>query len=734
MNRSSYFHPLIFTSALLTLAAQPGVAAMTTITGVQLNPTDGGLELVFDTEGGDASNIFTVSQGNTLRADITRAQLNLPNGDRFTQANPAPGISQITVIPLDANSVRVTIDGTTQAPRGEVVSQPDRVVLALHNDAQAAPAPTPVPEQIATVPGPTVPAPSQPTLAQTTPSPETPAPTTPAPEVLVPNPDVTIDGVPARPAPVNAVPPLLPRAVAPPVGDIAVAESQILSSSIDLGTNQRIPRLLLRDAPAREVLALLARAANLNVVFTNQGATGQQNQDQQANQSGPTISLDIENESVQDVFNHVLRVADLQANRVGRSIYVGPRLPDGARTTVSRTLRLNQVDAIEAAGFLASLGAEATQTITRPQVEVIEIPSNDENVPPVRRVVEYEATVIEQLTYDPADESFVSQPLEGLQAVADKRLNSITLVGEANLVNTASEYLARLDLRRRQVAINVKIVDVNLSAIDRFGTSFSFSLGNLSFVNTGGAGVINFGGSSPAGVPTPLSPGGISSINPVASAFAVPAQLLFQIQAQISNGNAKILTDPTLVVQEGQAASIALTQEVVTNITSTISTSTPPVITTEVEKEPAGLTLNLQVERIDDNGFVTINVAPRVAAVTGTQNISTSSGTGSQLTNTIALLATRQVSSGSVRLRDGQTLLLSGIIQESERDVISKVPILGDIPILGALFRSQNVESTRTEVLVMLTPHVIDDSDQSVFGYSYTPGEQVQEVLDQGSR
>jgi type IV pilus assembly protein PilQ len=158
------------------------------------------------------------------------------------------------------------------------------------------------------------------------------------------------------------------------------------------------------------------------------------------------------------------------------------------------------------------------------------------------------------------------------------------------------------------------------------------------------------------------------------------------------------------------------------------------VITTEVEKEPAGLTLNLEVERIDDNGFVTINVAPRVAAVTGTQNISTSSGTGSQLTNTIALLATREVSSGSVRLRDGQTLLLSGIIQESERDVISKVPILGDIPILGALFRSQNVESTRTEVLVMLTPHVIDDSDQAVFGYSYTPSDQMQEVLDQGSR
>jgi type IV pilus assembly protein PilQ len=517
------------------------------------------------------------------------------------------------------------------------------------------------------------------------------------------------------------------------VGDIAVAESPIPSTYIDLGTNQRIPRLLLRDAPAREVLALLARAANLNLVFAeNQRPTSTGNE--ATAPRGATVSLDIENESVQDVFNHVLRITGLQASRVGKSIYVGPKLPDGARQLVSRTLRINQGKVIDAAGFLASLGAEATQVTTRPQLETITIESEIENAPPITRTVEFESTQIVPLTFDPPDNSAVAQPLRGLQVLTDERLNSVTLVGEPSLVALGSEYLTRLDLRRRQVAVNVKIVDVNLSAIDRFGTSFSFSLGNLSFVNTGGAGVINFGGSSPSGVPTPLSPGGISSINPVASAFAVPAQLLFQIQAQITNGNAKILTDPTLVVQEGQAASIALTQEVVTNITSTISTSTPPVITTEVEKEPAGLTLNLQVERIDDNGFVTINVAPRVTAVTGTQNISSSSGTGGQLTNTIALLASRQVSSGSVRLRDGQTLLLSGIIQESERDVISKVPILGDIPILGALFRSQNVESTRTEVLVMLTPHVIDDSDQAVFGYSYTPSDQMQEVLDQGSR
>jgi type IV pilus assembly protein PilQ len=180
------FPPLLLSGALVALAAAPGMASTTSITGVRLNPTATGLDLVFDTEGGEASNIFTVSQGNTLRADITRAQLNLPDGEAFRQANPAPGISEVTVIPLDANSVRVTINGTSQPPTGEVATNPDRVVMSIRNDGQATQEPTPVPEELVTVPAPSTPA----TVAQAAPPAETtdPAPAQPTPEVLVPNP------------------------------------------------------------------------------------------------------------------------------------------------------------------------------------------------------------------------------------------------------------------------------------------------------------------------------------------------------------------------------------------------------------------------------------------------------------------------------------------------------------------------------------------------------------------
>ncbi|WP_239651468.1 type II secretion system protein GspD [Neosynechococcus sphagnicola] len=209
--------------------------------------------------------------------------------------------------------------------------------------------------------------------------------------------------------------------------------------------------------------------------------------------------------------------------------------------------------------------------------------------------------------------------------------------------------------------------------------------------------------------------------------FRYPTQFLSQLQAQVQSGNAKILTDPTMVVQEGEEATVALTQEVVGNITntttSTNSTSTQTVTANIVN---AGLTLDIKIERIDDNGFVTLTVNPTIATIGSTQNI-----TVGRDTNQIALLNTRTISSGRIRLRDGQTLILSGIITEADRTTVTKVPILGDIPILGALFRATSKQNERQEVIVMLTPQIMDDSDRATFGYGYTPGPEVRRILNQ---
>ena len=723
-------------STLLALVAQPALATTTMITGIQVIPTDGGAQIVLETEAGDVPQVFAVNQGNTLRADIVRTQLQLADGGPFTQQDPAPGIASITLNPLDGNSVRLTVDGSDRIPMGTVGSSTNGGIIidvAAQPEGAAPQASTPVPDELETVPG--VPEATVPDTLETTPGtpdatvaqaePETeplPDPTAPQPDVLVPNPQVVIDGVPVPAPEVQAAPPFLPSAVAPPVGDIAVSEVVPNFGEINLGTAERVPRLVLRDAPSREVLNLLARAADLNLVFID--ANGEETDGAAATGEGPPITLDIENESVQSVFNSVLRVTGLQANRVGRTIYVGPSLPISAQNVSMRTLRLNQVDASVASNFLVGLGAESAVSRER-LVTAVNAVSVEEGVPDI---TESQTTTEERIENQRVEYADSNPIFRGLVVVAEERTNSVTLVGSPAVVELATAQLVRLDLRRRQVAINVKVIDIDLNALDAFGTSFSFANGDLAVGVSGGVGAVNLGSETPGGttvVPLDTPFGGVDLLG--GGIPGIIDEFLFQVLATVQEGNAKILTDPTLIVQEGQVASVQLTEEVVTDFDVTQEVVDGDISQTiTVETEPAGLILQVDVDRIDDNGFVTLSVAPSISAPASTESFSFTGVPNA----TITLLAERQLSSGQVRVRDGQTLVLSGIIQETDRTTTSKVPILGDLPLLGALFRSTRNETSRQELVVLLTPEILDDSDQSAFGYTYTPSDEVQELLE----
>lgn len=154
---------------------------------------------------------------------------------------------------------------------------------------------------------------------------------------------------------------------------------------------------------------------------------------------------------------------------------------------------------------------------------------------------------------------------------------------------------------------------------------------------------------------------------------------------------------------------------------TTVPGSTSIVATREPIIKNAGLTVPIQIERIDDNGFVSLRVNPIVSAPGSSAN--TADGL-------ITLIQERRVNSGLIRMRDGQTLILTGIIQDSDRTTVTKVPILGDIPVLGRLFRQTSRSRQRQEVIVLLTPQILDDSDQSTYGYQYSPSPEAQRLIN----
>ncbi len=779
MKQSLGFNGIVLGGAIALMASQPTLAAPVQVTGVQLNQTASGVDVTLQTKAGARPQVFAVNRSNSWTADLPSSQLQLPGGKSFRKENPAPGIALVTVAPLDATSVRVTVVGKTGAPVGQVV-RPDQGGVKLSVSpfgtkqaaatttasfpaparslsvlAQPSPVPfTPLPSTSAsarTTTTITVPTPTKPlTLAQTTPAQPAPAASpTPSPAPLpgrptavptnqtaplLPNPDVQIQGPGVVPPGVQSV---SPRAVPPPVGDISTAQVDASGTSIDLGSAERVPRLVLRDAPAREVLGLLARTAGLNLAFVNdllaQGQAGQPPQAGQATSNdGPKITLDIENEPVQNVFNYVLQLTGLEANRVGRTIFVGPKLPNSARNLVVRSVRLNQASITSAINFLVTLGAESAVSRDRLVTNATAVPVGQ--LAGGGSAITQTQTATESRIENQRVNYVDSTPLlRGLQISGDERTNQVTLVGEPKKVGIAIAQLAQLDIRRRQVTVNVRVVDVDLSSLDRFSASSSFGIvDNTRATLDAGNAVINFGNRAPA---TTGLGSGINAIGSVLGAgggapFNFAKNFLLQLQAAVTSGNAKILTDPTLLVQEGQTATINVTQEVVTNLTQQTTASTNSTQTTiTVEKGRAGLILPIKVDRIDDNGFISLSIAPSVSRIGDQQSINIQGSA-----NVINLLTERRLESGQVRLRDGQTLLLTGIIQDEDRTTVTKVPILGDIPLLGALFRSTSRTNQRREVIVIVTPRVLDDSQNSTFGYGYAPSPTVQQVLENGNK
>lgn len=822
------------TAATLALVShQPASANPTQVTNVTVNPNGSGFDVVLQTQGEKAPQVFNVNRGNTWNAYVFNAQIAQP----YRQNNPAPGIAQISVTPSGANGVQVSVVGTGAAPIGQIASRNAQGVIfnvASASGAPSAAVPVTVPPARGRVAQSAQSASSaslpMTQVAQAMPSSMTPV----AP--FVPSAQVPNQGQPT--VPVAPVPPLQRRAIAPPVGDQAISQIDTSPTTVDLGTNERIPRLVLRDAPVREVLSLLARAANLNLAYSESAAGGQPGAapaaGQAARANGPTISLDIQNESVQDVFNYVLRVAcipvtggapgaassgscaTLDVNRVGRTIFVGPRLPDDARNIISRTIRLNQISVGDASAFLTTQGAETQRPFEQVQIQTI-------GEGAAARTIETRTPTILSLR---ATEGTAPLVLRGLAVASNDRLNSITLTGAPRKIEIATRLLNQLDARKRQVALNVKIVDVNLLKTDDFNTSFSFGIGNSFFNVDRGAAVFNFGSTRPAttgeasgsltGRPTINNPysganmfydlngqpvridntapgtrvvdnvtgtirenppplslqtgswynqrAGISSDpfqagitnatvatptvitrNPGAdggpptvtiapgtfgtvtsalpSLFQFPSQFLARLQTQVTSGNAKVLADPTVVVQDGERSTVRLTQEVFSGFrrNATVNGTQSTEVNEPIIRE-AGLILNLLVDRIDDNGFVTLRVNPVISAPSNAVN---------SPQGPITLISGRSVESGAIRVRDGQTLILSGIIQETDRASVTKVPILGDLPLLGALFRSTSRNNTRQEVVVMITPQIMDDSDQSGFGFGYVPGRETRQFLQQ---
>jgi len=246
-------------------------------------------------------------------------------------------------------------------------------------------------------------------------------------------------------------------------------------------------------------------------------------EDGQDTTGGNPISVDFQDEPMESAVNLVLTLGGLQAKRQGKTLIVGEKLPSFARQLMSRTVRLNQVSPAGAIDFLMSQGATLYRVKSLEEkeskvnaVEVVGQSGNSTNTGPSQELVGKSVSI---QTVEADGDAAGALPLRGLTVSPDDRLFSVTLTGEPNLVAIAEGYLKQIDLRKRQVAVRVQILDVDLLNDERIDNSFALRTGNAFIVNSNGRLLANFGGLKPPGAPETGLPGNYSAVdgNPVGS-------------------------------------------------------------------------------------------------------------------------------------------------------------------------------------------------------------------------
>jgi iron complex outermembrane receptor protein len=136
---------LLFTGAVAVLVTTPANADVVKVTGVRLNPTANGLEVILETASRASPQVNTSSDNQTLLIDLSNAQLNLPESREFRSENPVEGITSVTVTSLSANSIRVRVTGSQVLPKAQVIPSPQGLVLSL-SAASVTAETTPTPE------------------------------------------------------------------------------------------------------------------------------------------------------------------------------------------------------------------------------------------------------------------------------------------------------------------------------------------------------------------------------------------------------------------------------------------------------------------------------------------------------------------------------------------------------------------------------------------------------------
>lgn len=260
----------------------------------------------------------------------------------------------------------------------------------------------------------------------------------------------------------------------------------------------------------------------------------------------------------------------------------------------------------------------------------------------------------------------------------------IVLIGPSASVASARSFIEKIDVVPPLVVLDTEILEVDESVAKNLGLQLGSSVLSTTYSEQ----------------TTPSSDGTVPRLGRFQALSRSPIQFTALLNLLVQKGQGRVLADPRITTLSGRTASIRAGDTI--SILTTTSGNAGTIASTQVQSFQTGVTLDITPSVTPDGG-VMVTLHPIVNSLIGTNN-------------GVPEISTRDTQT-TVHLQDDETLVIGGLIQENETRTTTKLPFLGDIPLLGRLFRNDNVQNQRNELVIVVTPHVVKPS-------STTPAQQ----------
>jgi general secretion pathway protein D len=278
---------------------------------------------------------------------------------------------------------------------------------------------------------------------------------------------------------------------------------------------------------------------------------------------------------------------------------------------------------------------------------------------------------------------------------ADKASNSLVVMASPTDYNNLLQVIKKLDRRSKQVFVQVLIAEISPSKSRSLGVqSGAFAVGALGKYLQGGGiydpfntfGSILGSGSSTSPLNTLIADKLKNTSRPVTGAAI--------LQALESEGMLNILSTPNILTTDNKEAEINVGENVPFKSSSTQSTFGT---TESVERKDIGINLKIKPQ-VSEGDYIRMDIYQEISAVK------------SEKGDAVDLVTTKRSAKTSVVVKDNETIVIGGLIQDTEDNTVQKVPLLGDIPGLGWFFKTTTKTRKKTNLLIMLTPQVVKDA------------------------